>query len=447
MFVSTKTLRTEVGDFARRFDARSLTGDEAAGVLRELGQVRRLVDGLIAVTAARVDATAAYRGRGDRSAAESCAKALGSSAGEAKGMLAAGKAIAQSPALEDAARQGTITPTQAALIAATTAIAPAAEADLLEAAKAGLPALVAKCIEVRADAEGEAERRARHRKNRRLRTWTDTDGMFAGAFALEPEIGGQIKAILDDAVQRSFRAHRGTGDHEPHEAYAADALAVAFLGDAEAEVEAAAEAAERDAAGGAATGAGAAVGAGAAAGAAEGDVDAGAAAGGGRNAGGRGAAARRGRGTLITTHVVISLEALLRGDAWPGERCEIPGVGPVSAEWVRSQLGAAFLTAIVADGTDIRTVAHFGRHINAKLRTALMVQGRVCDIEGCGARGYLEIDHRHDHAKRGPTALHNLGWLCAHHHRLKSRGWILGPPGRASGKRVLIPPERDTRAA
>ncbi len=425
MFVSAKALCTEVGAFARRFDAWSLSGDDAVSVLRELGQVRRLVDGLIAVTTARVEATAAYRGRGERSATESCAKALGSSAGEAKAMLAAGKAIAQSPAIEAAAREGAITTTQAALIAATTEFAPDAEADLVEAAKSGLAALREKCIEARANAETEAGRRARQRKARRLSTWTDADGMFAGMFVLEPEIGGQIKTILDDAVQRSFRAHRATGEHEPHEAYAADALAVAFLGDAEAEV--------------------------AAVGAAEGDVDAaggaGAAGGGGRGARGRGAAAPRGRGTHITTHVVISLEALLRGDAWPGERCEIPGVGPVNAEWVRAQIGDAFLTAVVADGTDIRTVAHFGRHINAKLRTALMVQGRVCDIEGCGARGYLEIDHRHDYAKRGPTALHNLGWLCAHHHRLKSRGWILGPPGRVAGRRSLTPPERDTRAA
>ncbi len=52
----------------------------------------------------------------------------------------------------------------------------------------GSPVQLVKCktvdLEVPANAEGEAERRARHRKNRRLRTWTDTDGMFAGAFAL-----------------------------------------------------------------------------------------------------------------------------------------------------------------------------------------------------------------------------------------------------------------------
>jgi hypothetical protein len=88
-----------------------------------------------------------------------------------------------------------------------------------------------------------------------------------------------------------------------------------------------------------------------------------------------------------------------------------------------------------------------GRHINATLRTALLVQGRECDVEGCCQRGYLEIDHAHDHAKRGPTALWNLGWLCGHHHRLKTRGWILGPRDPVTNQRALSPPRATGRAA
>jgi hypothetical protein len=143
-----------------------------------------------------------------------------------------------------------------------------------------------------------------------------------------------------------------------------------------------------------------------------------------------------------TVHIVIDHATLIRGDVLPGERCEIPGVGRVNVAWVRDLLGDAFLTAIINDGTDIKTVAHFGRHINAKLRTALLVQGRECDVERCGARGYLEIDHAHDHAKRGPTSLRNLGWLCPHHHRLKTAGWRLGPRDPLTGKRHLTPPTR-----
>ena len=93
-----------------------------------------------------------------------------------------------------------------------------------------------------------------------------------------------------------------------------------------------------------------------------------------------------------------------------GETCEIPGVGPVNVDWVREQLGEAFVTAIVKNGKDITTVAHFGRHIPAELRTAMIVSGRECCIEGCSGREYLELDHCEiDHAQNGPTAWNLAG--------------------------------------
>ena len=76
---------------------------------------------------------------------------------------------------------------------------------------------------------------------------------------------------------------------------------------------------------------------------------------------------------------------------------------------------------MIKKGKDITTVAHLGRHIPAELRTALIVGGRECDVDGCDNRGYLELDHIHDHAKRGPTAWWNLHWLCYIHHQRKTR--------------------------
>jgi hypothetical protein len=139
-------------------------------------------------------------------------------------------------------------------------------------------------------------------------------------------------------------------------------------------------------------------------------------------------------------HVVVDHGALVRGDVTPGERCEIPGVGPVSVQWARQLLGDAFVTAVVKKGTDITTVAHFGRHIPAELQTAMIVGGRECEVEGCHHRGYLERDHTVDHALGGPTAAENLGWLCYVHHLRKSKGWTLGPTDPVTGKRTLRPP-------
>jgi hypothetical protein len=61
--------------------------------------------------------------------------------------------------------------------------------------------------------------------------------------------------------------------------------------------------------------------------------------------------------------------------------------------------------------------------------------------EYCEIHGYLERDHMHDFALGGETSLANLIWLCYFHHRLKSRGWILGPPDPTTGKRKLFPRE------
>ena len=77
--------------------------------------------------------------------------------------------------------------------------------------------------------------------------------------------------------------------------------------------------------------------------------------------------------------------------------------------------------------------------------TALLVDGRECDVEGCNHRGYLERDHIDEHAKGGPTSFANLRWLCYRHHRHKTAGWILGPAHPTTRKRTLRPPP-DLRA-
>ncbi len=208
--------------------------------------------------------------------------------------------------------------------------------------------------------------------------------MIGGRFRLAPEVGGPIKAAFDTAVQRIFREHKAGTDHEPLEAYAADAFATFVLGDT-------------------------------------------------TNA----------KGCNPTVHIVVDHGALVRGGAAEGEVCEIPGVGPVDVGWVRELIGSAFLTAVIKRGRDILTVAHLGRHVPAEVQTALLVSGRECDVEGCHQRGYLERDHTRDHAHGGPTSFSNLGWLCYPHHRRKSSGWQLGPRDPVTRKRTLrAPPAR-----
>ncbi len=366
-----------------------MSGTDAIALLTELGVVRRLVDGLVGRVTKRVEDTAAHTYGTDRSAAELCARVVGVSSGEAKRALAVATQLGSLPATDAAVRAGRLSARAAELVAVAAFADPSVEGSLLKAAARGLVPLRDACIAARAGREDEAARSARQEAARSFHMWPTPDGMCEGRFTVTPQIGGRIAALIEDGTRRKFREARSNQAREPQDRYAADAFAEALLGD---------------------------------------PADA--------KSGG------------YTTHVVLDHEVLTRGNALPGETCEIPGVGPVNAQWVRGILGDAFVTSIIKKGKDITSVAHLGRHIPAELMTAMIVSGRECVIEGCSGREYLELDHCEiDHAKGGPTAKWNLAWACSIHHTRKTQGWILGPPDPETGKRRLDPPPGERRAA
>ncbi len=380
MFASLDTARITLNSVALEFDAAALSPEAATRVVDQLGAIRRVVDGMIGKAARRVAETAKNNGCG------ATARLLGVGTGEVRSAVETTKKLDELPATAAAVREGRLSSREATLIADAATINPAEEQHLLGAAKQGLVPLRDACVAARAAVEDPKQRRARQHRDREFRSWTDPDGMWAGRFRYAPEIGGQLKALIDKEVQRIFRARKGGTDHESNDAYAADAVAAFILGRSD-------------------------------------DTQ-----------------TKSKPATKVTVHVVVGHETLKRGELVPGEVCEIPGVGPVDVNWVRQQLGSAFLTAVIAKGKDILTVAHLGRHIPAELMTALLVGGRECDAEGCNHRGYLERDHVHDHAKGGPTSYKNMCWLCYRHHRLKTSGWHLGPPDPGTHKRTLRPP-------
>ena len=117
---------------------------------------------------------------------------------------------------------------------------------------------------------------------------------------------------------------------------------------------------------------------------------------------------------------VVDLEAFHRGCLLPGERCEIPGVGPVPLVVVERYLGSAWAKLVITKGRDIRTICHLGRTINSHLRSALEVRDPVCVVPGCNASLNLEIDHIVAVNDHGPTCLDNLVRLCPYHHDQKT---------------------------
>ncbi len=120
--------------------------------------------------------------------------------------------------------------------------------------------------------------------------------------------------------------------------------------------------------------------------------------------------------------VVVDLAAYRRGHAHPGETCHIVGGGPVTVGFARDIADDAFLKALAHDGVRIQTVAHFGRHIPAELRTALELgpppgfDGVSCSLAGCDRRYGLEWDHIDPVAHNGPTSYENLRPTCKPHH-------------------------------
>jgi Domain of unknown function (DUF222) len=316
------------------------------------------------------------------------ARPHGADASEARRVISTAKKLETLPETDAAVRAGRLSARQAELVADAATANPAAERKLLAAAGEGMVPLKEACVNARAGAEDATARAARQHAARRLRIWTAADGMVEGHFRLAPEIGGRFKAAIDAGTQRIFRARRTTGPHERHDAYAADALTDLVPADSP-------------------------------------------------TRGAPGATSK----TVTNVHVVIDHAALVRGNVVEGETCTIPGVGPVDVAWVREMLGEAFVTAVIKKGRDITTVAHFGRHIPAHLRTAMIVGGRECVVAGCHARGYLEIDHCEiDYTEGGPAALWNLDYGCSIHHRRKTQGWKLGPRDAKTGKRSLSPP-------
>jgi HNH endonuclease len=124
--------------------------------------------------------------------------------------------------------------------------------------------------------------------------------------------------------------------------------------------------------------------------------------------------------------LVCNISAFRRGHTHPGEACHIIGAGPVPVSVAWDVADDAFIKAVLHDGVAIDTVAHYGRHINAELRTALGLgvppafDGAVCAEEGCDRRYHLQFDHRDPVAHLGPTSLENLQPMCRRCHGEKT---------------------------
>lgn len=374
------------------FDPADLSGDEAAQLVDLFVEIERLAAAGRTLAARRVARSTVWQREGHRTAATWLATRTGDSVGRAIRTLETAALLEQLPRTEASMRKGTISESQAYHVAAGAAADPSSEGKLLDAASTlSLNGLRRESLRVRAAAEpNERARYEAIRRSRYLRSWTEPDGAFRLDARLTPDDGAAVWAVIATHRDRLIRQARKAGRREPYQAYAADALV---------------------------------------------DI---------AHAACDGSGDQRQGGPRAMVHVLVDHAALTRGHVGSGERCEIPGVGPIPVATARALLSDSILKVLVTDGVDIKAVAHAGRTIPSHLRTALEVRDRSCAIVDCDVTERLQIDHIQPFADGGPTTLENLRRHCPWHHHLKTHcGYrIEGEPGAA----VLITPDNQEAA-
>jgi len=365
MFDNLKTVVTQLREVASDIDVDVIDGKAAAELVRIGDEIRRFGDSLRTVAVGQVERTNGWKGEGARNISEWLATETDCAQYEAQSVVMLANQLQHLPATQAALLSGTLSGTQAVEVARGAIVAPNTESQLLNLAKhVTVRDLRDATARVIAGATDEAARHKQIHKTRFLKSWRDPDGAFIIKGRMTVANGALVMAALKPLQDEIFKAARKSGAHERPDAYAADALMA--LCDAKT------------------------------------------------------ASTTKTSRPNVVMNIRVDIDALKRGHTEHGEICEIAGVGPIPVSTATEYLGEAFLKLLVIDGTDIRTIAHMGRALPAKLRTAVEERDRVCQVPTCDTSIGLEIDHIIPFAEGGPTTFQNLVRLCKRHHLQKT---------------------------
>jgi len=381
-------------------DAASLRGADAKALVGFFSRVEHLAAAGKALCALRVLRTGVFELDGHAHGASWLAEQTGDSIGEASSLLEATGTAESLPELKEAFCSGELSSSQLKHLAGAAALDPGSLPGLLDTARVeDLSGLKRRCAQVRSAAlskEDEAARTSRIYSQRRLRTWIEPDGTFRLDARLTTDQGARLLGPLNKEADRIFKDARRSGRKERHEAYLLDSLVALVTRTCDAS----------------------------------------------------------NNGPKALVHVRVDIEALRRGSTFPGEVCEIPGVGPISVATARDLLGDGLAKVLITSATDVYSICNLGRAVPAKVMSALIERDRCCVVPGCGATYRLEVDHRVvPFASGGPTELANLARLCHHHHFLRTHegysleggpgAWVwIHPDGRSKAQGVGPPPEK-----
>ena len=366
---------------ASGIDVDGLEVSAAARLIEDCAEAERVLAALRVTVAATLEQAAFWRQEGYRSVGSWMAARTGTAVGPSNASIEMAGVLKDLPLLDAAFRQGHLSEAQAREIAEVAGDVPDAEEQLVEAAgKLTLKGLREECQRVEAAAIiDEDERHRRIHGRRHTRAWVRHGVGYLSA-RMTPDQLARLMSSLDGRTNEIVgEAIRGRW-FESREAHSVDALLDLVCGDT-----------------------------------------------------------RPQAGPTTVLHVVVDYEALVRGHSVAGERCEIPGVGPIPVTVARSLLDDAILKVLVTRGVDVVAVAHGGYTIPAHLRSALEVRDPTCIVPGCDIRRNLQNDHRNTYNRTRVTKLEDLARLCPWHHYQKT---FLGYTYRGGpGTWEWIPPE------
>jgi Domain of unknown function (DUF222)/HNH endonuclease len=364
-------------------DPACLAGPDALRVYESLSSYVRMGEAGKTLLAPRIDESGIWKEGGYRSPAVMLAELEGISPGQAQTTLSNGVRLTQLPGTEQALRAGELSGPKLTELTTAGVLCPGSERDLLDGAgEAPLKVIRDRCQRSRATGADQVARIKRIRAERSFSSWIDPEGAFCFKGRDTPDRGAEVLSRLEQIASRLREEQRADAKADrdadriperiPERAIRADAFFALMTqppGDGSPPVD----------------------------------------------------------GAPRTQVVVrVDLAALLRGHLESGECCEIDDLGPIPVPMARDLANDSFLAVLFHRAGDIKAVSHFGRTINATLRTALAQRDRICVVPGCGVSYGLEIDHVLPFAEGGPTSLDNLALLCHHHHFLKTYdGWRL----------------------
>jgi hypothetical protein len=380
VFEEAETAAAALGRCLERLDADLLDVEGAKRLVDLFTRCERYAVAGRGTTAARVAKAVNWRRSAHRSPAEWLAGTTGRSVAAAGRELDTARKLEDLPETAAAFRGGELSEAQAAEIAASASLDPSSESRMLSTVRDGAPFKTVReqCRETAMRATDDETKARWLHDTRNAYVGTSSAGHLLLHAELSPDVGAQVRSVLEQVTDQLFREARREGRTELRSAYMADAVTRVMTGET--------------------------------------------------------------TPPPAEVRLHADLAPIVRGFAEPGERCHLEGVGPIPVSMASALLQDSRITVMGHDGDDITTVSSPTRTIPARLRRWVESAYPECGRTGCASTVRLQIDHIRGVEDGGETTKANLWRLCAHDHHLKThRRWRVVHDEH--GNLDLVPPE------